>query len=582
MVKKESATSFSSSGKVEYASTNYVAFMEKESVHKDFHPLMDFLKISPVTYALTASPTIYAEIVQEMWNTACCSEAEIKLKINGKSYTITPSLINEALHLPNANFETLPTDEEIISMLNSIKYASEISHLGQVRRPYLRKEWSYFFDTLIKVFTGKCSGFDSITTYVQKIAYSLIYGRAINIGSLLLNEFSYKLGDMVKRGKIIYYARFFMIIANHLQKDLSIKNKDDQLQVCVQAKRLFAQLVKNNLNGNVDFVLPRHIQIQLSTLSPSPKSKSRTKGTSSSVSQNGKRKRTNLPTITTYYESITVEGSEEIGAAAEINPPLKKMAADVVKPARRLFSVDHGTPRVTRNRVPVVELTSSEEEYPKCDLPPVEPSLEQNSQEVLPDDREQLMNAASVLKCQLVAQLTSSAEKLRTEDMNDLADRCYNTLRGLGDDYTSIRRKVHKLIGQHQKLEDAARNKDNWNDQDIKARYSQQVVSLSNMTKKLSGTEEKLSRAKNKKEEIKAALLRLREELSDEEERVKTLTEERDICKADHSDVEAKFEKLVAEKKEAYKEFEAINGQYNNAKKEYERMSNQLMQSVGK
>ncbi|KAL1834188.1 hypothetical protein ACET3Z_003839 [Daucus carota] len=344
------------------------------------------------------------------------------------------------------------------------------------------------------------------------------------------------------------------------------------------SKLLFSHLVKNDFNGNVDFVLPRHIQVQLSTLSSSPQSKSGTKATSS-VSQSGKRKRTNLPTITTYYKSVTVEGSEEIGTTAEIDPPLKKMAANVLK---MLFSVDHGTTRVTRDRVPAVELTSPEEENPKSDLPPVEPSLEQNYQEVLPNDRQHLMNAASVLKSQLVARLTSSAEKLRTEDMNDLANRCYNTLRELGDDYTSFKRKVHKLIGQHQKLEYAAKNKDNWNDQDIKARYNQQVVSLSNMTKKLSGTEEKLSRAKNKKEEIKAALLRLTEELSEEEERVKTLTAERDIYKAAHSDVEAKFEKLVAEKKEVYKEFEAINVQYNNSKKEYERMSNQLMQSAGK
>lgn len=72
-------------GRVEYAITNHVAFFDKESVHQDFHPLMDFLNKSPVSYALTASLTIYAEVDEEMWSTACCSEGQIKLNIKGKS-----------------------------------------------------------------------------------------------------------------------------------------------------------------------------------------------------------------------------------------------------------------------------------------------------------------------------------------------------------------------------------------------------------------------------------------------------------------------------------------------------------------
>ncbi|KAK1368596.1 hypothetical protein POM88_034688 [Heracleum sosnowskyi] len=106
-----SYTKFSPSGKVAYAITNGVALMEKESVHEDFHPLMDFLKTSPVSYALTASPPIYAEIVQETWSTADCSSTRggINLAIKGKSYIITPSVINEAFHFPESNFENTPT-----------------------------------------------------------------------------------------------------------------------------------------------------------------------------------------------------------------------------------------------------------------------------------------------------------------------------------------------------------------------------------------------------------------------------------------------------------------------------------------
>ena len=59
------------SGKVAYATTNYICCLfGKKSVHADFHSMIDFLIISPISYALTESPTIHAEIVQEMWRTA--------------------------------------------------------------------------------------------------------------------------------------------------------------------------------------------------------------------------------------------------------------------------------------------------------------------------------------------------------------------------------------------------------------------------------------------------------------------------------------------------------------------------------
>ena len=47
-------------------------------------------------------------------------------------------------------------------MLNDINYAVTPSsvNLGEVSRRHLRREWSYFFDSIIKVFSGKVSNFD--------------------------------------------------------------------------------------------------------------------------------------------------------------------------------------------------------------------------------------------------------------------------------------------------------------------------------------------------------------------------------------------------------------------------------------
>ncbi|KAK1395700.1 hypothetical protein POM88_005563 [Heracleum sosnowskyi] len=552
MAPKQSTTRLSPSGRVEYAVTNHVAFLDKQSVDKDLHPLMDFFKISPVSYALTASPTIYAEIVQEMWTSAFCSQGQIKLKIKGKSYIITPSAINQALHLPVSNFEKLPTDEEILAMLKFIKYASKSRQLSDIiSRNYLRKEWSYFFDTLSKVFTSRCGSYVEVT---------------------------------------------------------KIKDRDDTLPVCVQTVSYFGYIV----GGNFKLVLPDHIQAQLSTLSPCcshsdsslvhdikemmgkdpiPSTKATLpsqfqSGKEATNSVNGKRKKTVPPTVTAGRR----EENEEV---IEVNPPNKKKETSIVKPQTGLLDVDPiMPPGFSWDRVLVVDLPSCPgEEKPKCDLPFVPehtPEPDSLGEDILQDRQhlvnQHLVNTASILKSQLVTCLTSSADKLSPSDMINLANRSYNALKAFGDDYSSFGKEVNRLIARRQMLEYAAKTKEN-NEQDLNARYIQQKRSVSDMEIKFVIAQEKLFRAESnveslklKKEELTCALVKLTEELSEEEKRVATLAAERDQCKESYSGAEAQLRKLDAEKDEARVAFKAINDQYNAAKDEFERMNSQLLQ----
>ncbi|KAK1368385.1 hypothetical protein POM88_034477 [Heracleum sosnowskyi] len=253
-------------------------------------------------------------------------------------------------------------------------------------------------------------------------------------------------------------------------------------------------------------------------------------------------------------------------------------------------SVHDSPPIETRGEVPVVELPlSPEEEKPKFDLLfLLEHAVKPNSQEgILPEDRQHLVNAASVLKSQLVARLTSSAANLKTEDMIDLANRCFRALRELGDDYRSFNKDVNKFISQQQELEFAAKDVENWNDWDLRARYSHQEQLMSDVTEKLFSAQDELSRTtshadylKFKKDELTSALLLVTEDLSKEEQKIETLTVERDKCKEVQFDIEVGLEKLDAKKKEARVALEAINAQYDAAKEEFERMCNYLVQLV--
>lgn len=112
---------------------------------------------------------------------------------------------------------------------------------------------------------------------------------------------------------------------------------------------------------------------------------------------------------------------------------------------------------------------------------------------------------------------------------------------------------------------------------------------LSDVSNKLSGAQEKLFIAetqvetlKLKREELTGELLKLTEELSQEETTVHTLAAERDQFKEVHSVLEARLRKLDTDKEERRVAFEAINDEYNAAKDELERMNDHLFQLVRK
>ncbi|KAK1368585.1 hypothetical protein POM88_034677 [Heracleum sosnowskyi] len=217
----------------------------------------------------------------------------------------------------------------------------------------------------------------------------------------------------------------------------------------------------------------------------------------------------------------------------------------------------------TRAAGSIVEIPSSpQEEKPKFDLlfllgKARKPHSQKDDSLKL---REHLLNAASVLKFKLVTRLKSSADSLRTKDMIILANRCFNALIELEDDYTSFHSEVKKLIAQHQEVEFAAKDKESWND--IKARYMQQVQSLSSVGEKLSSAQDKLTTAKAKVDALKLKKLELlrilTDELYDEEERVKTLTAERNQFQKCYYDIKVGIGKLDAKKAEASVALKAI------------------------
>ena len=200
-----------------------------------------------MSYCLHEAPTIQRELVEEFWRTAEFAEGtnEISFICKGKSYTITSALLGKALRLSENSCSALVSDENIRMMLDETNYALTPStvNLGEIVKKKYRREWSYFFDSIIKVFSGKISNFDAITIAMQLIANSLLYDQYFNLSNVIINELRAKLGKLATRANKIYFSRFIKLCINHLVNDVVLENAEDQLTCWIQSKRVFMELV---------------------------------------------------------------------------------------------------------------------------------------------------------------------------------------------------------------------------------------------------------------------------------------------------------------------------------------------------
>ncbi|GJU00631.1 putative ribonuclease H-like domain-containing protein [Tanacetum coccineum] len=106
---------------------NMVAYLEKSEGNEGFHKIIDFLSASHIHYALTESPTLYASLIEQYWQTAALSTTEdgvngITATLDGRVKTITEASLRRHLKLEDSEgITSLPT-VEIFEQLALIGY----------------------------------------------------------------------------------------------------------------------------------------------------------------------------------------------------------------------------------------------------------------------------------------------------------------------------------------------------------------------------------------------------------------------------------------------------------------------------
>ncbi|KAK1384969.1 hypothetical protein POM88_022704 [Heracleum sosnowskyi] len=191
--------------------TNFLTIPSDAEANPRYKCFVRFLNTSYFHQALTMNPTMYIDLLEAFWRTAKCtvmaredetSFQEITCTIGGKQLQFGEKEINEALGFKTEGHDAEANDTEMVAFMDLIKYADTID-MAKLNKKNVRREWSFLFDALQKVFLCRKTGWDQISHIVVKLAYSLAHNQEINVGAIILRELAQRLGRTT-RGRVIF------------------------------------------------------------------------------------------------------------------------------------------------------------------------------------------------------------------------------------------------------------------------------------------------------------------------------------------------------------------------------------------
>ncbi|GKA38250.1 hypothetical protein Tco_0730801 [Tanacetum coccineum] len=169
---------------------NQVAFLKKPTESAGFHEIVDFLKATPLRYALTHNPTIYDSLVKQFWQTATVRTLangiqELVASIDNNEYVITEASVRSKLQLADATgIHNLP-DAEIYDGLATLGYVSE----GKLTfwKNHFTPPWKFLVHTILHCISPKSGGWDQFGSPIATALICLSSNRVYNFSKLIFD-----------------------------------------------------------------------------------------------------------------------------------------------------------------------------------------------------------------------------------------------------------------------------------------------------------------------------------------------------------------------------------------------------------
>ncbi|GJX45508.1 retrovirus-related pol polyprotein from transposon TNT 1-94 [Tanacetum coccineum] len=172
------------------AEQDNVAYLEKSEGSKGFHQIIDFLTASHINYALSESPTIYASLIQQFWQTAALSTIEdrvmgITATIDGKvKVLVSKASIRRHIKLEDSNgISTIPTAnffEQLALMGYVTTFDSQTFQKG-----HFSPQCKFLIHTILHCLSPKKTAWEQFSSNISTAILCLATNRTFNFSNLI-------------------------------------------------------------------------------------------------------------------------------------------------------------------------------------------------------------------------------------------------------------------------------------------------------------------------------------------------------------------------------------------------------------
>ncbi|GJW05004.1 putative ribonuclease H-like domain-containing protein [Tanacetum coccineum] len=166
---------------------NVVAFLEKPEESDGFAEIIDFLKASSVSYALTVNPVIYTSCIEQFWATAKVQTVngvrQLQALVDKKRVIVTESSIRRDLHLDDVEgTDCLPT-ATIFEELARMGYEKPSQKLT-FYKAFFSPQWKYFIHTITQCLSAKSTAWNEFSSSMASLIICLATNQKFNLSKL--------------------------------------------------------------------------------------------------------------------------------------------------------------------------------------------------------------------------------------------------------------------------------------------------------------------------------------------------------------------------------------------------------------
>ncbi|GJX60186.1 hypothetical protein Tco_0291576 [Tanacetum coccineum] len=177
-----------------------VAFLEKPKKCR-FAEIIDFLKASSVSYALTVNPVIYTSCIEQFWATAKVQTVDgvrqLQALVDKKRVIVTESSIRRDLHLDDAEgTDCLPT-ATIFEELARMGYEKPSQKLT-FYKAFFSPQWKYFIHTITQCLSAKSTAWNEFSSSMASLIICLATNQKFNLSKYIFDAMVKHLDGGVK------------------------------------------------------------------------------------------------------------------------------------------------------------------------------------------------------------------------------------------------------------------------------------------------------------------------------------------------------------------------------------------------